>query len=158
MADYPTTFRHVIDLQTDEQSGTIMGIPLYTSEHLSRGEVLQGKLGGRGESVHMHPHTAHALLLSLQRGVPMSNIQVQLDASLWWVQQRIERQARAAEARLDAMVMAYERADNARAELRAVAWDEPHDWVDDLLRLVIECDGCHIRLTHETAVRVGVRW
>lgn len=145
---------------TDMLTGSsLFGVPIRTSEYLSRGEVLHGKLGGDGrDSIHMHPHTFHCLRLHLEDGRAMNDPHLQLDAALAWSLERIDRAARAAEVHLDAMVLRMEHEADVRHLLRENAWCEPHEWIEDYLRHTIECEDCHLAMTCETAARLGVRW
>jgi len=144
-----------------DRSGTIMGMPFFTSEHVEPGEFLVFQAGEDGMGIprpariHVHPRTAHQLLLSLQRGVRMSDIDVQLDASLWWQRERIEAAGRRAEIKLDQMATQFRN----RADARAEAFDHPreHFMIRDELRLMSLCMECDYEITDESAAHLGLR-
>lgn len=134
---------------------SILGVPVYLSEHIGRSEVLTGKLDGRGESVHMHPQTFYAMMLSMTWGLPMSHHEVQSAASLRWIEDRIERQAAAANARINAMHERFTR----RAQARAEAFEHPHEHLMcySLLTRTSWCMVCGYSITDEAAHDLGLK-
>ena len=103
----------------------------------------------------MHPHTFHALRISIRDFRRMSDPAVQLEASLAWILDRIERSAAAALRRLDAMLEHYDAVDDIRDELRHNDGCQ-HTWWTIVLPNLVECARCHSRCTAEIAAELGL--
>lgn len=134
---------------------TFMGVPILTSANVSRSAVWS--LGG---TIALHPFTAHAVGVALTTGRRIDALSVQRETADWWVQQRIDRMARAATDGVDRLTFAY----NAQAVVEhQTRWCEQmgerhhYDWVtlEDYIRDVLTCPTCGHQATAEAVVRSG---
>lgn len=105
--------------------------------------------------IFIHPHTFHALRISIRDYRRMSDPAVQLEASLAWIRDRAERSAAAAVRRLDAMLEHYAAVDDIRDELRRNDGCQ-HTWWTIVLPQVVECARCRTRCTVDIAAELGL--
>ena len=110
----------------------------------------------------LHPQTAHAIAWSVAFDVPMGHPKVQLRAALSWIEDRIERSARAATARLDTMCERFAERDRARAAVatecarHGVPSQTGHYFdIRDLVRCTSQCVWCGLEVTDETLALAG---
>lgn len=110
-------------------------------------------------AIWMHPHTLHALRISLTEGRRINDPAVQLEASRAWIRDRTERAAARTLRNLDLMVQRYADRDQDREDARALLAAHPdcaHAWWIVVLPWVVECARCRVTVTAEAASYLGL--